>query len=312
MRRVRWSALCYPVRLTVRSLCCQVFAGDFFGPAGMSLPIVATGRQASVAGGVGLLRTSACSVLGAGHTSVACTTPAGVGAGYSWTISVAGQESAPSTQTTSYGLPSVTAVAVTGSGVAGGDEAGSVPTAGGATVTLSGVNFGADASNILVLWNGTVLPRVAVTVPHTALSFTSQPGQGAGVEVTLMVAGQPAETALRIPFAAPRVTLLRLDKSAGNGASMDCSVINDDGRPGTDFGPQQRAVLVIMGVNFGRGDATVATIHDVPCTLRGPVTDSRIVCETPFCTGTRNTRFLAGVSCPFCTLADCIVGRSFL
>jgi hypothetical protein len=263
----------------------QVFTGDYYGPAGLSLPIVATARQAGVAGGV-VLRTSACSVVGTGHTVVMCASPAGAGAGHSWTLTVAGRSSAPSTQTTSYGLPSVTAVTVTGSGVAGGNEAGAVPTAGGSTVTLTGFNFGTDASAVRVVWNGTLLPSVAVAVPHTALSFLSPPGQGAGVEVLLMVAEQPSDSVFHIPFAAPRVTMLRLDKTSGSGASMDCSFVGDDGRPGADFGLQQRAVLVITGVNFGRGDATIATIRDVPCIFRAPATDSQIVCETPLCAGT--------------------------
>jgi hypothetical protein len=263
----------------------QVFTGDYLGPSEPLLPIVATGRQAGAAGAAVVVRTAACTVTGAGHTTVMCFTPAGVGTEYTWSLSVAGQTSAPSSQTTSYGPPSVTAVIVAATGAAGGDEPGSVPTAGGAAVTLTGINFGADAARIAVFWNGVELAGVAVNAPHTSISFSSLPGQGAGSTVTLIVGGQPAANVVRIPFAAPRVTSLRLDTTVDSGASMNCDGVGADGRPNPAFGAQQRAVVVIRGVNFGRGDATVATVRNVPCILRAPVGETQIVCETPLCTG---------------------------
>ncbi len=230
------------------------------------------------------MRTSACAVTGAGHTTVMCTAPAGVGVGYTWSLSVAGQTSAPSNQTTSYGPPSVTAVIVTGAGAVGVDEPGSVPTTGGATVTLIGSNFGPEAARIRVLWSGVELAGVAMNVPHTSVFFVSPPGQG-GSTVTLIVGGQPAANDVRIPFAAPRVTLLRLDTTMDSNASMNCDSFGADGRPNSAFGLQQHAVVVIRGVNFGRGDATVATIGGEPCIPRAPVEETRIVCETPLCAG---------------------------
>ncbi len=231
------------------------------------------------------MRSSLCSIVGSGHTTVRCATPAGVGAGYTWTLSVAGQSSAPSTQTTSFGRPFVGAVTVTGLQIVDSDAVGAVPTAGGATVTLTGVNFGADDSRVVVVWNGTVLPTVALTVPHTALSFASLPGEGDGVNLTVTVGGQASVGTVRIPFAAPRVSFLRLDKTLDREASMDCSAVGADGRPTTSIGVLQRAVVVIRGVNFGLGNATVVTIRGVPCILRAPVEDSQIVCQTPLCTG---------------------------
>jgi hypothetical protein len=256
-----------------------VFAGDFFGPAGVPLPIVATGQRAGGPAGA-FLRAGDCAVVGAGHTTVHCACPAGVGAGYSWTLSVAGRSSAPSAQTTSYGPPSLAAVAVSGPGSAGGDEAGAAPTAGGATVTVTGANFGADSANIVVTWAGAVVPFVLLTEPHTALSFTSLPGQGAGANVTVAVGGQAATSAVRIPFAAPRVTGLRLVDS---GAPLGCADVGADGRPVGRTGDS--AVVVIRGVHFGQGNATVATIRGVACALRAPVADFEIVCQTEFCTG---------------------------
>jgi hypothetical protein len=276
----------------------QVFAGDFLGPVGVPLPIVATGRQAGVAGGA-VLRTGDCSVVGTGHTAVHCVCPPGVGTGYSWSLAVAGQSSALSNQTTSYGSPLLIAVTVSGPGIVGGDEPGTVPTAGGATVTLTGANFGPDSSRIVLLWDGAVVPIVALTVPHTTLFFTSLPGSGAGANVTLTVGGQKAGSGVRLPFAAPRVTSLRRGDSIDGEASLNCADVNPDGRPAHGAGGS--AVVVIRGVNFGRGNATVAAIQGVPCTLLAPVSDFEIVCQTEFCTGAVGTA-------PFLSLLIALLG----
>jgi hypothetical protein len=275
-------AIGVPCHLHVCLLWLQVFVGDYFGPANVPLPVVATGRQTGVAGG-DVVRTSVCSIVGAGHTTLHCVSPPGVGAGYSWSLSVAGRSSPLSAQTTSYGPPSLTAVAVSGAGIAGGDEAGTVPAAGGATVTVTGANFGSDTADIVLTWDGAVMPVVFLTQPHTAVSFASLPGQGLGANVTLSVGGQPATSVVRVPFAAPRVTSLRLAPTIGSEVPLDCGDVGADGRPvGRTNGT---AVLVIRGANFGRGNATVATIRGVPCVLRAPVDDLEIVCQTELCTG---------------------------
>jgi hypothetical protein len=277
-----------------------VFVGDFFGPAGVPLLIEATGRQAGVAGGP-TLHTAACSVVGAGHTTVRCISPPGVGTGYAWSLSVAGQTSAPSAQTTSYGPPSVTELTVAGTGIAGGDEPGSVPTAGGATVTLTGMNFGPDGALIVVTWNGVVVPNVALSVPHSSLSFTSLPGQGTAADVSLTVGAQSSKSVVRVPFAAPRVTSLRLDATIDTAASLDCRDVGADGRSTAGSDPrQQRAVIVIRGVNFGRGNATVVTVGDDPCIMRAPVEDTVIVCQTSMCTGS-----VARLLCGWSRLSSC-------
>jgi hypothetical protein len=265
----------------------QVFTGDYFGPPGVPLPIVATGRQANpgAGGGTGAtVRTSNCTVVGAGHTTVHCASPAGVGAGYVWTLVVADQATAASGQTTAYGPPAVGAVAVAGVGVAG-DEPGAVPTAGGATMTLTGVNFGADNTRVAVAWNGAVLSGVAITVPHTALSFVTPPGEGAAATVTLTVGGHRDPVPLSVPFAAPRVTGLNLDMSRDSDAFMDCSEVGGDGRPAADLGFEQRAIVVVRGANFGARNGTEVTIGGVVCVLLAPASHGVLVCRTPMCIG---------------------------
>ncbi len=174
---------------------------------------------------------------------------------------------------------------MTGPGAASGDDPGAVPPAGGATVTLTGTSFGPDVALVAVTWGAQAVATVSLVTPHAAISFVSLPGEGEGVNVTVTVAGQATARAVRIPFAAPRVTLVQLDRTTDPAASIDCRGAGDDGRPVGVPGPQQRAVVVIRGVNFGRGNATVAAVRAAPCTLLAPVEDTRIVCWTPYCSG---------------------------
>jgi hypothetical protein len=257
----------------------QVFTGDYFGPSGHSLPVVAEGRQQQ---GGGLVRSTACTVVGAGHTTAHCTSPPGTGTGYSWTLTVAGQQSVPSVQATSYGPPAVTAVTVSGLGSTEGGPL-SVPTAGGATVTLLGTNFGGDASRIYLLCNGDAVS--GVVAEHTRLTFPSPVGQGATVRVSLTVAGQVAEDMPLLRYAAPRITGVRLDWSNSSRSLLDCSVVDSDGRPALDSEQEEAAVVVLRGVNFGVGTATEVTIGGVVCRLLAPVQHAEVVCETPMCEG---------------------------
>jgi hypothetical protein len=246
-----------------------------------------------------VLRTAACTVVGAGHTAVHCISPPGVGTGYSWSLSVAGRSSPLSAQTTSYGPPTLGSVTVSGSSAEGGDEAGTVPTAGSATVTVTGANFGSDTADVVLTWDGAVVPVVFLTQPHTTVSFTSLPGQGVGANVTLSVGGQPATSVVRLPFAAPRVTFLRLASTISGEVPLDCGDVGTDGRPvGRTNGS---AALVIGGANFGRGNATVATVRGIPCALRAPVDHSEIVCQTELCTGQCDS--VGGVIC--CRVSWC-------
>jgi hypothetical protein len=72
--------------------------------------------------------------------------PPGTGLNYTWVISVADQVSAPSPSTTSYLPPTVTGVSISDSVAAGG--ALQTSTKGGATVIITGTNFGGDVTQV--------------------------------------------------------------------------------------------------------------------------------------------------------------------
>ena len=117
--------------------------------------------------------TTDCTVVS--EVEMRCATPPGTGTGYRWSVTVAGQSSQVSVQSTSYGLPVV--LNVTSPVLVQGRYV--VPTAGGAVVTVSGRNFGADVREIAVHWNGLAVPSesLILSTPHYELQFTSLSGK---------------------------------------------------------------------------------------------------------------------------------------
>jgi hypothetical protein len=173
-----------------------VFRGESFGPRQPRLPVTAVGRRVAAGTETGagaapvlVVTTSDCEVADDTHTEVRCRTPPGSGAGYTWTLSVAGQSSLPSLFTTSYAAPMVSSVALSGEGLFVDDPLG-LPTAGRALVTVSGRNFGSSAGSVVVTWGGVQVAGVVVlSVPHTTITFPSPPGQGVA-SLVVVVGGQ--------------------------------------------------------------------------------------------------------------------------
>ncbi len=75
------------------------------------------------------------------HTILQCSSVGGVGSGFSWVVTVAGQASAPSANLSSYPAPSLYVV----SGVGSSDA----DTQGGQTVVFNGLDFGPPALTAL-------------------------------------------------------------------------------------------------------------------------------------------------------------------
>ncbi len=296
-----------------------VFTGDHFGPPSTatqgSLGIRAEGAQTSPSSGSGRVVTLACEVPASGaHTRVWCVSPPGVGVGFYWTLTVAGQASGRSSSTTSYARPVVSTVTVTGNGTYPEDP-GAVPTAGGATVTLTGANFGADPALVALTWDGLSVRGLVLLSSHTTLVFQSPPGPGPSALLNLTVGGQstwslelgagagagagagtagspaptptPTPMPLLVRYGVPRMTGLSLFRQGlDSGTSvMDCSVVGPEG-----LGPQgasgARALLAIDGVNFDNATAATVTVGGMPCTVQAAWTSGqRIVCATPVCLG---------------------------
>lgn len=174
-----------------------VFQGLYFGPSTPALPVTAVGRSGA---GASVVSAEGCTVTpllrtpsGLGPVpdldEVRCTSPPGVGVGYVWVLTVAGQASPPSNTSTSYAPPAITGLAVSGLGSVAGDVI-LVPTVGGATVTVRGTGLGASLSLLSVFWNGRPVAGVVLTQVDSVLTFPSPAGGGGNAVVSVEVGGQ--------------------------------------------------------------------------------------------------------------------------
>jgi hypothetical protein len=137
------------------------------------------------------------------------------------------------------------------------------------------------------------VPGLVLLVSHTTLTFQSLRGQGSAALLTVTVAWQVTETLagsssssqgrLQVPYGAPRVVSLGLDRTSAQ--TMECGVVTGEGRPvGAD--PSAIAVLRLQGTNFGNGSDVQVTVHGEPCAVhRDGVSRDRIVCDTQLCSG---------------------------
>lgn len=171
--------------------------------------------------------------------------PPGVGTRFRWVITVGGLQSVPSAQlVSSYAPPAIHRYEVLGPGGAP-LPLDSIPTAGGATVVLHGVNLGAEVARVEVQWARVPVLGVRVVIPHAALAFSTPPGEGVGVPVTVTVGGQSlVNGAVLMSYARPVVGRPSVLRVLGMSA-MDCSRASATGLPTT--GVARSAVLVLAG-----------------------------------------------------------------
>jgi hypothetical protein len=160
------------------------------------------------------------------QTSIACSTAPGFGSDLAWRVVVGGQPSASSSFRSRYGgAPLSDSTPCTGGSgeslhvfapglvprydpptVASVAGAGSIPTRGGTTVTVSGVNLGpASPLNVVTGYYGALasfgLPDTGyattctVTVGHSTMTCTTSPGVGVGLRWFVTVGGQTSTLA---------------------------------------------------------------------------------------------------------------------
>ena len=80
--------------------------GANFGPDASTL----TARYSLPTPGSYVYLASCSRVSGSGDTQIVCSSAAGAGAGHVWVVTVDGQQSVPSTNSTSYRLPIITSI----------------------------------------------------------------------------------------------------------------------------------------------------------------------------------------------------------
>ena len=115
------------------------------------------------------------------HVRMRCVTPAGVGTPFQITVTIADQTSAPCVAVLAYAPPVVSSVSPP-----------VVGTTSGTIVTVRGSNFGASASDVVLLVNGSAVTQYSLVPPgHTTLTFTTLDLSGlSAVTIELVVGGQ--------------------------------------------------------------------------------------------------------------------------
>jgi hypothetical protein len=145
-----------------------------------------------------------CTIVSAG-THIRCTSDPGVGANYTFIITVDGVSSSPSSRALSYTQPAI--ASVSGSGAVRG------PAAGNATILLRGSNFGpVDSSTALRVWavpavnDSLSFPMEACEVveAHVAIQCTTGALVGGALTMRVMVEGL-GNTMPQISVAGPEV-----------------------------------------------------------------------------------------------------------
>ncbi len=197
-----------PQPLDTRGGTVVTLAGQNFGALGAAA-VNATYSGGST-GQVFALNASRCSVVVA-HTQIACTTLAGVGLGFRWTVTVASLSSASSLFSSAYAAPVVSDLraSLTSAALA------AMPTTGGSTIILSGSHFGSVGGVPVTCWYGSTgspstsynATSCSITVTFSEITCTSAPGVGTGLRVAVGVAGQTSSLSSgTLAYAAPNIT----------------------------------------------------------------------------------------------------------
>lgn len=256
-----------------------VLTGKYFAGRAVAAPLSVIARGS---GEHGPARVAApgCAVSQE-EVEVTCMVPPGVGTNFSWSVCVAGQCSPPTPgAVTSYGAPTVTRVDVSDSGP--GSTAPATGTAGGATITLLGTNLGSDPRDVTVTWNGEEVTSVFYPVPHSQLRFSTIPGPGGPIVLTLSVGGQtPGVGTLprNLSYRGPSISAVDVDSD--HQEDVDCS-------SGPVSVGAANATLVVYGANFGVPGAATVLVNGVPCAvdpLRASPAHDELYFVTPLCSG---------------------------
>lgn len=218
------------------------------------------------AGGRGYTATG-CTVT-VPHTEITCYTVPGTGRALQWTVTVGNQTSRASLATTSYAVPSITAIA---------PAAG--PTAGGTIVTITGANFALLASSapLTVYINNAGLVAPAGAAWYWGLLQAGLPDDGTTTTASWISRLVPATTLNPIPNTATGVDAISFVLPVGFGPSREVflvaggvpsNVVTFDYSPPiiTNIAPDRLNVtagmlrLFVEGLNFCTGTNGCGTL----------------------------------------------------
>jgi hypothetical protein len=238
--------------VTTPVLALPTVGGATFDVTGTALGLTAAAITVTYAGGSdGMARRShtlppgTCAIVAAG-TALRCPSLPGVGANYTFTVTVDGGVSDGSAATLSYAPPVISGL--------GGEGAAGADTAGGAFILLRGANFGPMNDTTVTAWATPVADETLVfpgrdcevVEAHVAIRCTVTAGIGAAMSWRVVVEGQ-ANSMPMASYAAPVLHTVEFSEA-------DVTVADTQG--GT--------LVFIRGRNFGNDGRYVSVSVTTP------------------------------------------------
>jgi len=207
-------------------------------------------------------------------TSIAFVPAYGAGTGKDISVLILGKRSTLSVAF-SYNRPIITAL-----------NPNRAPTAGGAIITVHGLNFGTNADTRSATLNSILSTLTYQT--HQAVTLSTPAGTGAGRQVVLIVEGQSATFSGFFCYDTPRVTSIKpaVGPAAGSASPR----------------------LTIEGINFGsvgQSAPQAIIVNGQSCTSLTLETANRFTCSIP-----ANTKTSTGGTCASCNAIDVPVAVS--
>jgi len=233
--------------------------------------------------------SSPVSVFSAGQESIVCTTSAGVGVDFTFTVEVYGLSVSQPSQTWDYARPRIDTLVV--DGVMAG--ANTLTTRGGEALDLLGINFGTNSLGIVEVeyTNGVRTytadcPSTSVLSDHTHVRCTTVPGVGTGYRVRIVTGGvESPYFATTLDYAPPSIFspggFALGGQGAANAQTSGNQLLTIDG---DEFGPLLGNGGATPIVTYGKTgdeitaqDCSVSTVYTQIRCLTSPGTGADLV-----------------------------------
>lgn len=220
--------------------------GTNFGPVAGAVGVPTPAVSATYRSRHNSVRYSTTCTIHVPGTVLECPTVAGVGAELVWEVKVGAFSVSSSPHTISYARPTI-------SGINGADA---LPTAGAASVEITGSGFGPPGTQPTLLYGPAAKPSTrypssqCVVRSHTVMDCTTTAGVGSDLQWTATVAGLSSDAFAAGSHAAPFIASVTVTTQEANGAMATSG----------------NEVVTLSGVDLGPADAS----RNTPVVTYGP------------------------------------------
>jgi len=241
--------------------CCHALSSTHLRRANFGPDIPANALSAQY----GSYQATGC-VFAAAHTTIVCTTVAGVGANFVWILTVASRTVSNPALKTSYIAPSISDI----TGIT------ALSTAGNQAFTLTGANFGPSGTLAEVVYSSGGRNKYnvscTVTTPHSQITCLSAAGVGTGFSLTLTIGGQPVVvTPSPLRYVAPTVSDVTMASPISTLGGTMFTII------GANLGPKDALICPIVTYTSTSGGAPYTATN---CTGSASPPHTQLICTS--------------------------------